>query len=137
MENLYNAVPAAKRLDNVDKQELKLERDRLAGVVDLTAYAITKRALILRRNKEWASLCRAMGWPIEYNPLTHDPESIVKIKAPPVRDLSYVGSAIHPDDRLDPEPETKPPEDRRRKLHYVIFWVDILILSCLYLWLGG
>lgn len=134
----YSVIPAAKRLDKIDELDTELERKLKARECTITEYAQTKHALILKRNKEWATVCRAMGWPIEYNPRTYDPESVVSPK--PARDWSYVGPAI----RLDDEPTViesvvieAPELIKRKRLHYWIFWGWVLVLSVLYLWLGG
>ena len=133
----FDAIPAAKRLDKVDQLDLELERQRKAKEIDLSAYAHTKRALILRRNKEWASVCRAMGWPIEYNPLTRDPESIVKPYKPITAEFE-----LYPDrdDIVTTETPVNAPEDplerKRRHKHYLIFWCWVLVMLAVYLGLG-
>lgn len=119
----YDITPAGKRLDKIDEQDLQLERDRESGALPIDEYVIAKHALTLKRNKEWATLCRAMGWPIEYNPLTIDPEIMQT-----------------PETDLEPEPvdETEAPEvTKRRHLHYKIFcgWVAVLLVLCW--WLSG
>lgn len=133
----FSAIPAAKRLDNVDKLDMELERKREAKEITLTEYAHTKRALILRRNKEWASLCRAMGWPIEYNPLTRDPETMIK---PPCKPISAEFSLYAVRDVDEYRPPPTEPEDpasiKRRRLHYLIFWCWVLVLSVVYLGFG-
>lgn len=135
-----SVVPAAKRLDMVDKLETELERKLKAGEIDLTLYAHDKRALVLRRKKEWASLCRAMGWPIEYNPLTYDPESMVKPAHKPVS-AEFSLYAVRDTDEFDSPPsEPVEPLDpaiiKRRRLHYLIFWIWVLVLSGVYLGFG-
>ena len=133
----YSVIPAAKRLDKIDELDTELERKLKANECTISEYAQTKHALILKRNKEWATVCKAMGWPIEYNPRTYDPESVVSPR--PVRDWSHVGPAT----RLDSidEPELEPViEDQdartRKRLHYRIFWCWVLVLSALYLLSG-
>lgn len=128
---IHDAIPAAKRLDNVDKLDIELERKRRLGEIDLVEYAHAKRALIIRRHKEWASYCRAMGWPIEYHPLTRDPESIVT-PCKPVSDEFE----LYPD-RDDIEARDIDPEAaKKRKLHYLIFWCWVFVLSGLYIGFG-
>ncbi len=127
----FNAIPAAKRLDNVDKQEIELELALSAKEIDLVTYAHTKHALILKRNKAWASYCRAMGWPIEYHPLTRDPELMLKPAHKPVS----AEFELYPDHGDVIEREAPEARKRRRK-HYVVFWCWVLVLSGVYLGFG-
>lgn len=133
----FSAIPAAKRLDNVDKLETELDRKLKAKEIDLIEYAHIKRALILKRNKEWASLCRAMGWPIEYNPLTHDPESLIKPTCEPVS-AEFSLYAVRDTDQSEPMPSepVDPAIIKRRRLHYMIFWCWVMVLSGVYLGFG-
>lgn len=127
----FQAIPAAKRLDNIDKQEIELDQALSAKAIDLVTYAHTKHALILKRNKAWASYCRAMGWPIEYHPLTRDPESMFK----PVCEPVSADFELYPD-RCDIIEQEAPEARKRRRKHYVIFWCWVLVLSGVYLGLG-
>lgn len=114
----YEITPAAEKLDKLDLKEEKLERDFKAKVIGVDEYATAKHALIIQRRKVWATMCRAMGWPLEYNPLTYDPDYIT-----PANDVESVGD---------------PPEDRSRsRLHYKIFAGWVVLLLALYWWLGG
>lgn len=116
----YEVTPAAERLDKLDEKDQKLERDFKAKLIGVDEYAATKHALTIKRNKEWATLCRAMGWPLEYNPLTIDPDIIPD----PIEE--------------ETEPVTECPEARRRRhKHYKVFAVWVLVVVGLYLWLGG
>lgn len=119
----YEITPAGKRLDKIDEQDIQLERDRESGAIPIDEYVLAKHALTLKRNKEWATVCRAMGWPIEYNPLTRDPELMQK----------------EPDPEPEPvEVETESPEARKRRhLHYKIFFCWVAVLLALYWLLSG
>lgn len=116
----YEITPAAERLDKLDEKDQKLERDFAAKLIGVDEYASAKHALLIKRNKEWATLCRAMGWPIEYNPLTVD----IDIPPAPVEE--------------ETEPVAECPEVRKRRhKHYKVFAGWVVVLVVLYLWLGG
>lgn len=118
----YEITPAGKRLDKIDEQDQQLERDRESGAIPIDEYVLAKHALTLKRNKEWATVCRAMGWPIEYNALTRDPELI---------------RATEPESPEPVEVETEAPEvTKRRHLHYKIFMIWVVVLVVLYLLSG-
>lgn len=79
MSILHKTIPAAKRLDLIDDLEAELMRKK--HEMPLAEYLTTKRALDIRRKKEWATLCRAMNWPIEYHPLTRDDDPVYVVPA--------------------------------------------------------